>query len=130
MKCPFCPPNLDREEVMLANPTCIFLQRIEVVLVGSGMIIPIAHRETLFDLTEEEWRDSYALLQEVKSLLDKKHAPAGYNVGWNCGEVGGQHVFHAHLHVIPRFRDEPFAGRGIRHWLKQEDNLRLGGAVL
>jgi histidine triad (HIT) family protein len=27
-------------------------------------------------------------------------------------------MFHAHLHVIPRHKDEPLAGRGIRYWLK------------
>jgi hypothetical protein len=29
------------------------------------------------------------------------------------------------LHVIPRYADEPLAGRGIRHWLKQENNRRI-----
>jgi hypothetical protein len=33
-------------------------------------------------------------------------------------------VFHAHLHVIPRFADEPLAGRGIRYALKQPTNRR------
>ena len=57
-------------------------------------------------------------------MLDEQYGPAGYNVGWNNGAVAGQSVFHAHMHVIPRFADEPFAGRGIRYWLKQEDNRR------
>lgn len=26
----------------------------------------------------------------------------GYNIGWNCGEVAGQTVGHAHCHLIPR----------------------------
>jgi histidine triad (HIT) family protein len=52
--------------------------------------------------------------------------PDGFNVGWNCGPVGGQVIPHAHLHVIPRFADEPYAGKGIRHWLKQESNRRPG----
>ena len=33
-----------------------------------------------------------------------------------------QNVMRAHLHVIPRFEQEPYAARGIRHWLKQEPN--------
>ena len=33
-------------------------------------------------------------------------------------------MFHAHLHVIPRFAAEPHAGKGIRYWLKQESNRR------
>lgn len=88
------------------------------------MIIPKLHRETVFDLTIAEWQATFEMLQEVKALLDQKYGPDGYNVGWNCGQVGGQNVFHAHLHVIPRYKDEPLAGKGIRFWLKQETNRR------
>jgi histidine triad (HIT) family protein len=56
--------------------------------------------------------------------LDETLKPDGYSVGWNVLPVGGQHVPQAHLHVIARFADEPFAGRGIRYWLKQEENRR------
>jgi diadenosine tetraphosphate (Ap4A) HIT family hydrolase len=124
MKCPFCDPNLNVNRVVLESTKCFFFQQQEAVLIGSGMIIPKAHRETVFDLTEAEWQDTYNLLHRVKEMVDQEYAPDGYNVGWNCGQVGGQDVFHVHLHVIPRYRDEPYAGKGIRHWLKQESNQR------
>lgn len=125
MTCPFCKPESDLEQsIVLRNELCLFLQKPQQVLVGSGLIVPKSHRETVFDLTSEEWRATYDLLQEVKQLLDKEYQPQGYNVGWNCGHVGGQEIFHAHLHVIPRYEDEPFAGKGIRHWLKQSENSR------
>lgn len=125
--CPFCPPQIysdDRAEVALENELCLFISGPQPVLNGSGMIIPRAHRETIFDLTSEEWEATYSLLHEAKVLIDDTFNPDGYNVGWNCGSVGGQSVFHAHLHVIPRFADEPRAGRGIRWWLKQDENKR------
>ena len=128
MGCPFC--NLDdngRQGVVLENEHCLFLQEPQEVLVGSGLIVPRAHRETVFDLSPEEWAATFDLLQEAKALLDAEHAPQGYNLGWNSGVVAGQEVFHAHLHVIPRFADEPLAGRGIRHWLKQPENRRKAG---
>jgi diadenosine tetraphosphate (Ap4A) HIT family hydrolase len=90
------------------------------------MIVPRAHRETVFDLTPEEWAESYELLQRARAMLDRQCQPDGYNVGWNSGAVGGQEVFHAHLHVIPRFADEPLAGRGIRYAIKQPENRRPG----
>ena len=124
MECPFCPPNVSEVQAVLETPRCLFVQQPESVLVGSGMIIPKQHRETVFDLTAEEWQETLTLLLRVKALLDEQYAPDGYNIGWNCGPVGGQHVFHAHLHVIPRHKDEPLAGKGIRHWLKQDDNKR------
>jgi diadenosine tetraphosphate (Ap4A) HIT family hydrolase len=86
------------------------------------VIVPNIHRQTVFDLTPEEWADTYNLLNEVKTLLDAQYQPDGYNLGWNCGSIGGQEIFHAHLHVIPRFQNEPLAGKGIRYWLKQPEN--------
>ena len=124
MTCPFCPPRLDAEQIALENADALFLRQPQPVLIGSGIIIPRQHRETPFDLTPEEWNATFSLLREVKALLDRDYAPEGYNLGWNCGQVGGQEIFHAHLHVIPRFKDEPFAGQGIRYWLKQEENRR------
>lgn len=125
MSCPFCPDRLEEgQEIVLENDHCLFLQQPQKVLLGSGFIIPRAHRETVFDLTREEWVATKELLDEVKTLLDERLGPQGYNVGWNNGDIAGQTVAHVHMHVIPRFADEPFAGRGIRWWLKSEDNMR------
>jgi diadenosine tetraphosphate (Ap4A) HIT family hydrolase len=124
MDCPFCLPEIEQESV-LQNEHCHFLQRNEPILIGSGLIIPKRHCRTAFDLNTEEWQATHDLLQEVKKFLDEKYRPNGYNLGWNCEAIAGQEIFHAHLHVIPRYADEPLAGRGIRYWLKQENNRRI-----
>jgi len=93
-------------------------------LVGSYVVIPKSHVETPFDLSEAEWIDTKKMIDTVKQHLDQKYKPDGYNLGWNVGRVGGQTVPHVHLHIIPRFEDEPFAGRGIRYWLKKDENIR------
>lgn len=123
-KCEYCYVTLEHQKIVLENSLCMYLQLINPEIEGSGIIIPKAHRETVFDLMEQEWNATYTLLKEVKALIDQEYKPDGYNVGWNCGKVGGQHVFHAHLHVIPRFADEPYAGKGIRNWFKSPENKR------
>ena len=122
--CRFCDRLADQTETILENDLCVFLQKKESVLIGSGLIIPRAHRETVFDLTPSEWSALYDIIHQAKTLLDQTYQPDGYNLGWNCGTTGGQHVFHAHLHIIPRYKDEPFAGKGIRYWLSQDENKR------
>jgi diadenosine tetraphosphate (Ap4A) HIT family hydrolase len=124
--CPLCHIDLDKEQkVILENEYCMFLQKPQEVLIGSGLIVPKTHRETAFQITKEEWKASYDLLHIVKEKLDEELNPDGYNIGWNVGEVGGQHIMHAHMHVIPRFKDEPLAGKGIRYALKSKENKRL-----
>ena len=125
MTCPFCYlEHNERQLVVLENEHCQFLQEPQEVLIGSGIIIPKEHRETVFDLTEDEWTATFSLLKQVKELLNAEYEPQGYNIGWNSGSVAGQEVFHAHLHVIPRYADEPLSGKGIRYWLKQPANKR------
>ena len=93
-------------------------------LVGSYVIIPKSEVSSPFELSNKEWEDTKSLLLELKEYIDQQYKPDGYNVGWNVGKVAGQEVKHAHLHVIPRYNDEPYAGKGIRFWFKQPENKR------
>lgn len=123
--CILCSPELDEsQQIVFENESCYFVQKDQRILKGSGLIVPKAHKTTVFDLSEKEWLDTQELIHKVKEWLDETMEPDGYNIGYNCYETGGQHIFHAHLHIIPRFEDEPHAGKGIRHWLKQEENKR------
>jgi histidine triad (HIT) family protein len=120
MICPFCSWREDpKQQALLSLGPVLFLQHQDATPKGTGIIIPVRHAETVFDLTAEESAATLALLRDVKAWMDDAYRPDGYTVGWNCGSVGGQDVMHAHLHVIPRFADEPYAGRGIRFLLKQ-----------
>jgi diadenosine tetraphosphate (Ap4A) HIT family hydrolase len=94
------------------------------VLPGAGIVCPIAHRESPFELTDDEWAATRVALHEAKRVLDLRLRPDGYNLIWNVAADAGQVVAHVHRHVIPRFHDEPLAGRGARWHLKQSSNRR------
>ena len=93
-------------------------------LIGSFVIIPKSQVGSPFELSDKEWEDTKLLMREVKAYIDNKYKPDGYNVGWNVGVAGGQEIAHAHLHIIPRYSDELYAGKGIRYWFKQPENVR------
>jgi len=124
MSCPYCPATSPDQRIIFKEELVLFMQNemAQGALKHSGVIIPIEHRETVFDLTESEIVATFKLLARVKRWMDETFRPDGYNVGWNCGKIGGQEVFHAHMHVIPRFRQEPLAGSGIRALLKSDAN--------
>lgn len=46
------------------------------------------------------------VMRKVSSALQ----PAAFHLGWNHGAGAGQHVFHLHVHVLPRWS----RGRGIQ----------------
>jgi histidine triad (HIT) family protein len=124
MNCPFCPSAELDAQVVFRNELALFVvdERHQGALRHSGVLVPLRHVESPFDLTEAEVLATFRLLAVVKAWMDERFAPDGYNLGWNCGATAGQEVFHAHLHVMPRFRREPLAGKGIRALLKSEAN--------
>lgn len=86
---------------------------------GHTLIVPKRHVASLFDITSEEMAGCWELLLAVKTKLDERFAPDGYNIGVNVEEAAGQTVFHLHIHVIPRYKgDVPDPRGGIRRFKK------------
>ena len=54
----------------------------------------------------------FFLVKKVKIYLQEKYNTDAFNVGINCGEVAGQTVFHAHIHIIPRYKGDVAKPRG------------------
>jgi diadenosine tetraphosphate (Ap4A) HIT family hydrolase len=125
---PFFRMGKLEDSIVLENDLCVYIGHVEYeagsVLPCSGVIVPRRRVETAFDLSPAEILATFELLGRVKAYLDAIIKPDGYSLGWNCYPVAGQVDPHAHLHVIPRFADEPKAGHGIRYHLKRADNRR------
>jgi diadenosine tetraphosphate (Ap4A) HIT family hydrolase len=74
-------------------------------------------------LSDEEYTDVFDLMKWVKDLVQEKFTPQGMNVGVNCGEAAGQTVFHAHIHIIPRYTgDVPNPRGGVRNIIPGKGN--------
>ena len=79
-------------------------------------MLPRRHVATIWELGPEEYAACFALLQPLRALLDSRFSPDAYTVGVNCGEAAGQTVWHAHIHLIPRYRgDVPNPRGGVRN---------------
>jgi diadenosine tetraphosphate (Ap4A) HIT family hydrolase len=124
--CVFCDlTRLRAAEVCFENDLCVYASTRDPrdppdVLPGCGVIVPLAHRPSPFDFTADEWAATHELLLKAKAAQDERLAPDGYTLVWNCApEIG-----HAHLHVVPRFDDEPFADHGGRSAIKVPENRR------
>jgi histidine triad (HIT) family protein len=50
-------------------------------------------------------------IDAVARLLMDRLAADGINLLSSTGEAAGQEVFHLHVHVVPRYADEPGLGR-------------------
>ena len=88
------------------------------------LIIPKRHVATYFDLTNEERECMHELLNSNRAKIQGKDSTVeGFNIGWNCGEVAGQTIFHAHVHLIPRRKNDVEHPRGgVRHLIPGKGN--------
>ena len=99
--CPFC-----QIDAYLENDSCYARFDLYPVTSGHTLIIPKRHVATWFDMRLDEQQDAMALIEKAKQYLDKQYQPAGYNIGANCGQVAGQTIDHAHIHLIPRYHGD------------------------
>ena len=90
---------------------------------GHSLVIPKRHVQSIWEMTADEYDDAFSLARTVKDLLLKQFSPDGFNIGVNCGEAAGQTVFHAHIHIIPRYDgDVPNPRGGVRDIIPGKGN--------
>lgn len=121
--CRFClGNNLLADRPLLTNAAFYFLSSIDPEVPLAGMIIPYRHSETPFEMHQDEWAAFADMLAQARAFFAPA-TPDGFTLGWNVGAVAGQHVFHTHMHILPRFKGEPAEGAGIRRLLRPQDWL-------
>ena len=111
-ECPFCARASAGAGLLASNGLAVAFADGFPVSPGHSLVVPRRHVSDYFELTREEQAAVWALVGEVKVALDRERSPAGYNLGINVGPAGGQTVWHAHVHVIPRFTGDVEDPRG------------------
>lgn len=109
--CPFCKPEFSRE-IILENELCYCVYDKYPVSKGHVLIIPKRHSSNYFELTPAEQTVCWAMVNEIKQILDNKYHPDGFNIGINVSEAAGQTVPHVHIHLIPRYAGDVYEPEG------------------
>jgi len=118
--CIFCDP---KREILARNESAIAVFDTFPVSPGHALVLPLRHVATIWDLSSAEYDDCFRLVRAVQPILAARFSPDGFNVGANCGEAAGQSVWHAHIHVIPRYKgDTPNPRGGVRHVIPLKGN--------
>ena len=111
--CPFCQIVAGKLAAALVHESrgaVAFLDAFPAAR-GHVLVVPRVHAPTLPDLEADAIGELFQAVSVVQRKVQRALEPLGMNVGWNHGKPAGQHVFHLHIHVLPRF--EP-GGRGIQ----------------
>ena len=73
---------------------------------GHALILPKEHYANLYELDDEVAAKVLPLAKKMITKLTDILGCDGYNLIQNNGEAAGQTVFHFHLHMIPRYKDD------------------------
>ena len=112
-QCIFCAPQ---REILAENACAIAVLDSFPVSPGHALVLPRRHVSTLWELDDEAYDHCFRLVRQLEPILALRFSPDGFNVGVNCGEAAGQSVWHAHIHVIPRYTGDVANPRGgVRH---------------
>lgn len=76
------------------------------VHLGHTLIVPKTAYVNIFDLPAELFTHLAQVAHSLAPVIRDLTAADGMNVCMNNNEAAGQEVWHAHLHLVPRFTDD------------------------
>jgi len=96
---------------------------------GHALVIPRAHAEDLLSVPEEDLHACAGAAQRLARRCKERLGTDGVNLLNSCGGAAWQTIFHFHVHVIPRYDDDPLQlpwvpGAG------DEEEIKAAGAEL
>ena len=109
--CIFCDiaAGIAEASVVRESERTLAFMDLHPVTRGHLLVVPRAHMPYLADIDPET---SMELFEEARQAAAMVYAsdlkPEGVNLFLADGEVAGQEVFHAHVHVIPRYTGDGF----------------------
>jgi histidine triad (HIT) family protein len=74
---------------------------------GHALVVPREHASDLMDVSDQDLEATMAAARRLVRKMEETLRPDGFNVINACRPAAWQTVFHYHLHVIPRYDDDP-----------------------
>lgn len=73
---------------------------------GHTLVIPKKHYENLIEMPDEELAKVMAAVKKISKSYIETKGYSGVNLINCCGEDAEQSVFHFHMHILPRTKDD------------------------
>ena len=73
---------------------------------GHALILPKEHYANIYEIPDELASKAIILAKKMAGIMTRALNCDGFNIVQNNGEAAGQTVFHFHMHLIPRYKDD------------------------
>ena len=74
---------------------------------GHALVIPREHSANLYEIADEDLARTAAAAKRIARRIKERLGCDGINLINSSGPAAWQTVFHFHIHVIPRYDDDP-----------------------
>jgi histidine triad (HIT) family protein len=74
---------------------------------GHALVVPRRHSRDLLEIEPADLQATILAAQRLARRVKERLEADGVNLLNSCGSAGWQTVFHFHVHVIPRYEDDP-----------------------
>ncbi|MFK5585101.1 HIT family protein [Serinicoccus sp. LYQ131] len=73
---------------------------------GGALVIPRRHVENLYEIEQDDGHAVWDLTQQVAKAMSSSYGCDGVSTRQHNEPAGGQDVWHLHVHVLPRVRND------------------------
>ena len=81
---------------------------------GHALVVPKEHHTDLLDTPDDVLQDILSRTKKIAPAIMEAVKADGFNSIFNTKPAAGQVIFHTHMHIIPRFKND-----GLKHWPEQ-----------
>ena len=74
---------------------------------GHALVVPREHSRDLFEISDRDLERTTHAARRLATRMDQTLRADGFNVLNSARAAAWQTVFHFHIHVIPRYQDDP-----------------------
>lgn len=92
---------------------------------GHALILPKEHFANLYELPDEIASEAFVLAKKMVTKLTETLKCDGFNIVQNNGACAGQTVFHFHIHLIPRYKNDQVELTWTPGVLTEEDKAEI-----
>jgi histidine triad (HIT) family protein len=96
---------------------------------GHALVIPRNHAPDLIEISDDDLAHTMAAAKRLAERMKEALGCDGINLLNSCGQAAWQTVFHFHVHVIPRYDDDPLKLPGSPQEADQEELAELGQKI-
>jgi len=93
----------ERAVKVYEDDICVAIMDIAPVNKGHLLVVPKKHYDTVFEMPFDEAAHVFGVACLMARAVKEAVGAEGVNILQNNGRAAWQHIFHVHVHVIPRW---------------------------